>query len=66
MDSNWSGYILMIFGANLSIIHIKVTNVINSVQLLKKNSTDHLIIFVNLVIMKVYFWDSGLVTLIED
>lgn len=45
----------MIFGANLSIIHVKVTNVINSVQLLKKNSTDHLIIFVNLVIMKVYF-----------
>lgn len=58
MDSNWSGYILMMFGANLSIIHIKVTNVINSMQLFKKkkkNSTDHLIIFVNLVIMKVYF-----------
>lgn len=55
MDSNWSGYILMIFGANLSIIHIKVTNVINSMQLFKKNSTDRLIIFLNLVIMKVYF-----------
>lgn len=66
MDSNWSGYILMIFGANLSIIHIKVTNVINSMQLFKKNSTDRLIIFLNLVIMKVYFWDLGLVTLIED
>lgn len=36
MDSNWSGYILMMFGANLSIIHIKVTNVINSMQLFKK------------------------------
>lgn len=48
MDSNWSGYVLMIFGATLSIIHIKATNVITSVQLLKKkNSTDHLIIFVN-------------------
>lgn len=48
--------ILMIFGTNLSIIHIKVTSVINSVQLFKKkNCTDHLIIFVNLVIMKVYF-----------
>lgn len=36
MDSNWSGYVLMIFGATLSIIHIKATNVITSVQLLKK------------------------------
>lgn len=42
MDSNWSGYILMIFRANRSIIHIKATDVINSVQLLKR---DHLIIF---------------------
>lgn len=50
MDSNWSGYILMIFGANLSIIHIKGTSVINSVQLFKTKQnkpTDHLIIFVN-------------------
>lgn len=39
MDSNWSGYILMMFGANLSIIHIKVTNVINSMQLFKKKKT---------------------------
>lgn len=39
----------MIFGATLSIIHIKATSVITSVQLFKKkkNSTDHLIIFVN-------------------
>jgi len=36
MGSNWSRYILMIFGANLSIIHIKGTSVINSKQLLKK------------------------------
>lgn len=35
MDSNWSGYILVIFGANLSIIHIEATNVINGEQLLK-------------------------------
>lgn len=42
------GCILMVFGANLHIIHIKVTNVINSVKLFFKKSTDHLIIFVNL------------------
>lgn len=48
MGSNWSGYILMIFGANLTIVHIKATNVINSVKLFFKKSTDHLIIFVNL------------------
>lgn len=37
MDSNWSGYILMIFGANLTIVHIKATDVINSVELFFKN-----------------------------
>lgn len=36
MGSSWFGYILMLFGANLSIIHIKATSVINSVQLLKE------------------------------
>lgn len=47
---------LMIFGANLSILHIKGTNVINSAQLFKNNPTDHLIIFLLiLVIMNVYF-----------
>lgn len=37
MDSNWSGYILMIFGANLTNVHIKATNVINSMELFFKN-----------------------------
>lgn len=37
MDGNWSRYILMIFGANLNIIDIKATNVMNSVQLFLKN-----------------------------
>lgn len=67
MDSNWSRYILMIFGANLSILHIKGTNVINSAQLFKNNPTDHLIIFLLiLVIMNVYFWNLEVVTWIEN
>lgn len=37
MDSNCCGYILLIFGANLSIIYIKATNVINGVKLFFKN-----------------------------
>lgn len=37
MDSEESGYILMKFGADLSIIHMKATNVINGVKLFFKN-----------------------------
>lgn len=33
VSSYWSGYILVTFGANLNIIHIEATNVINGVQL---------------------------------
>lgn len=43
----------MILRANLSIIHIKTTNVINSVQLLKNRSFNYFLLI--LVIMKVYF-----------
>lgn len=49
----------MVFGANLHIIHIKVINVINSVKLFFKKSTDHLIIFVNLGNYEIIFLRFG-------
>ena len=59
MDSNRSGYILMIFGAHFTIIHIKATSVTNSGKLFFKKSTDHLIIFVNLGNYEIIFLRFG-------
>lgn len=56
----------MIFGANLSILHIKGTNVINSVQLFKNNPTDHLIIFVNFGNYEHLFLKFGGSHMVED
>lgn len=50
MDCNWSGYILMIFGATLKRYPHSKHQCNTSVRLFKKNKTiptDHLIIFVD-------------------
>lgn len=49
MHSYWSGCILVTFGANLGIIYIEATDVINGVRYFQ-TFTDHFII---LVIMKI-------------